>query len=408
MPQSSPSRLERGGRVVRHRGSAFDVARLPEGEREHQLREAALPWCRSGRGKRDRAFAGRERGVEIELFGCDVAEVGELLDPQLDRSVVVRGSEGELEEAPSLGDAVGQREVPPQRAEPNRDGRVGRVACVCKRRPQVVVLQLEAALPAQPFRPAQLDARLVGQCREVFGVRAAGGGEPAALGETLEHVLADRVEHVVAGGAAGERGRHDRLVDQRCNEIRDGRLVEAVPRCERDERRQGRAAAVNGQLLEQRLLVPVQKVVAPFHEPLQRGAGRVGGRAVTQERRAPLENGDELRETEHVHARGGELDRERQSVDAPGNLGSERDGLGVRLESGSRRARALEEKLDGRVLERRHGESRLARDVERFAARRHDPYLGTLREQRRRDPRCLVEHVLARVENDERFRISQP
>jgi hypothetical protein len=93
--------------------------------------------------------------------------------------------------------------------------------------------------------------------------------------ETLEHVLADRVEHVVAGGAAGERGRHDRLVDQRCNEIRDGRLVEAVPRCERDERRQGRAAAVNGQLLEQRLLVPVQEVVAPFHEPLQRGAGRV-------------------------------------------------------------------------------------------------------------------------------------
>ena len=38
-------RLERGGRVVRHRGSAFDVARLPKGEREHQLREAALPWC---------------------------------------------------------------------------------------------------------------------------------------------------------------------------------------------------------------------------------------------------------------------------------------------------------------------------------------------------------------------------
>ena len=196
------SRLERGGRVVRHRGSAFDVARLPEGEREHQLREAALPWCRSGRGKRDRAFAGRERGAEIELFGCDVAEVGELLDPQLDRSVIVRGREGELEEAPSLGDAVGQREVPPQRAEPNRDGRVGRVASVRQRSPEIVVLQLEAAFPAQPFRPAQLDARLVGQRREVFGVRAAGGGEPAALGETLEHVLADRVEHVVAGGAA--------------------------------------------------------------------------------------------------------------------------------------------------------------------------------------------------------------
>ena len=134
---------------------------------------------------------------------------------------------------------------------------------------------------------------------------------------------------------------------------------------------------------------------------MQRGAGRVRGRAVTQERRAPLEDGDELRETEHVHARGGELDRQRQSVDAPRNLGGERDGLGVRLESGSCRARALEEKLDGRGLERRHGDSHFARDVERLAARRQDPCLGTLREDSRRDPRCLVEHVLARVENEE-------
>src|SRR6185503_12830591 len=104
------------------------------------------------------------------------------------------------------------REVPPQRAEPNRDGRVGCVTSVLQRSPKVVIFQLESAFPAQPFRPAQLDARLVGQRREVLGVRAAGGYEAAALGETLEHVLADRVEHVVAGGAAAEGGRHDRLV----------------------------------------------------------------------------------------------------------------------------------------------------------------------------------------------------
>ena len=164
---------------------------------------------------------------------------------------------------------------------------------------------------------------------------------------------------------------------------------------------EGRAAAVDGQLLDQRLLVRVQEVVAPFDEPLQRGAGRVRGRGVAQERRAPVEDGDELRETEHVHPGGGELDRERQSVDAPGDLGGERDGLGIRLESGSCRARTLEEELDGRVLERRHGESHLARDVEHLAARRQDPGPGTLREDRRRDPRCLVEHVLARVENEE-------
>jgi hypothetical protein len=93
----------------------------------------------------------------------------------------------------------------------------------------------------------------------------------------------------------------------------------------------------------------VQEVVAPFHEPLQRRAGRVGGRGVTRERRASFEDGRELREPEHVHARRGELDRQRQSVDALGDLGSERGGLGVRLESGSCRARTLEEQLDGTV-----------------------------------------------------------
>jgi hypothetical protein len=158
---------------------------------------------------------------------------------------------------------------------------------------------------------------------------------------------------------------------------------------------------MNGQLLEQRLLVPVQEVVAPFHEPLQRGAGRIRGRAVAQQLRATLEDGDELRETEHVHARGCELDRQRQPVDAPGDLGGERDGLGVRLEPGSCRARTLEEELDRRRLQRHHRESRLARGVERLAARRQDPGPGTLRKDRRGDPRCLVEHVLARVEHDE-------
>ena len=107
MPQSSrPPRTS--GRVVGRRGGPFGVARLPERKREHQLREAALPRSRCVRGERDRAFPGHERRVEIELFRCDVAEVGELLDPQLHRGVVVRGGEGELEEAPPLGDAIGR------------------------------------------------------------------------------------------------------------------------------------------------------------------------------------------------------------------------------------------------------------------------------------------------------------
>ena len=107
---------------------------------------------------------------------------------------------------------------------------------------------------------------------------------------------------------------------------------------------------MHGELLEQRLLVAVQEVVAPVDERFQRGAARVGGGAVAQECRASLEDRDELDEPEHVHARGGELDRERQPVHAPRDLGRERDVLGVGLEPGPRRPRALDEKVDGRDL----------------------------------------------------------
>ena len=105
--------------------------------------------------------------------------------------------------------------------------------------------------------------------------------------------------------------------------------------------------------MEQRLLVAVQEVVAPLDELLQRGAGRVGGRAVAQERRAALEDRDELGEPEHVDPCGGELDRERQPVDATGDLGRERDSLAVRLEARPCRARTLEEQLHGRRASRR-------------------------------------------------------
>ena len=105
---------------------------------------------------------------------------------------------------------------------------------------------------------------------------------------------------------------------------------------------------MDGELLQQRLLVAVQEVVAPVHELLQCGARRIGSRAVAQERRAPLEDGDELRQPEHVHARRGELDPERQAVHPPDDLGSERGGVRVRLETGPRRPRPLEEQVDGR------------------------------------------------------------
>ena len=221
-------RLERGRRVSRHRVSAFADAGLRKREGERQLREPQLPGSRGRRGERERALARRQRGVEIELLGRQIAEAREQLDPQLHRCVIARRRQREIEEAPSLGNAPGQAEVPRQRSEPNRDARVRRVPRVRERGPEIVVLERQPALAAQPIRPAQVRPRVVGEGREVVGVGGASGGEPAALGKTLEHVVAHRVEHVVTGDAARERRRHDRLVDKRSNEVRDGRLAEAV------------------------------------------------------------------------------------------------------------------------------------------------------------------------------------
>jgi hypothetical protein len=98
------------------------------------------------------------------------------------------------------------------------------------------------------------------------------------------------------------------------------------------------------------------------------------------------------------------------SPSTSGDLGHERQVLGVRLEAGPCRPRPFDEELDGRGArsrgavigerERRDGHAGFACHAKRLAARGQDANPGTLREQRRGDPRCLAEHVLTRVEHD--------
>ena len=174
---------------------------------------------------------------------------------------------------------------------------------------------------------------------------------------------------------------------------------------------------MDGQQLDELLLVSVQEVVAPGHEPLQRRAGRVARRRVPPECRTTLEHRDDLAEPEHVHTRGGELDGQRQSVQAPRDLRGHADRLGVKLEARPRRPRPLEEELDRRGApdlrplltdqQRCDRDPHLAGDAKRLAARRQDPHRRALGKQRRRDPRCLVEHVLARIEHDQDARTAK-
>ena len=152
------------------------------------------------------------------------------------------------------------------------------------------MLEVEPVEPGLPFASAKFRPCCVGERREVLGVRPPGGGEAAALGKTLERVVTHRVEQVVARTFGGERHREDRLVDEHAEEVRDRRLVEPFARTDGVERRQRRAAAVHRDLVEQRLLVRVQEVVAPLHERPERGAARVRRRPVAKQPEAALDD----------------------------------------------------------------------------------------------------------------------
>ncbi|HEX6578680.1 MAG TPA: hypothetical protein VF082_09960 [Jiangellaceae bacterium] len=98
-------------------------------------------------------------------------------------------------------------------------------------------------------------------------------------------------------------------------------------------------------LVEQRLLVRMQEVMAPLHERGDGRAGRVGCRPVAEELEAVLDEGKDLREAEDVGARGRELDREGQPVDLAADLRHERGVLRRELESRSRCPCTLDEQL---------------------------------------------------------------
>ena len=79
----------------------------------------------------------------------------------------------------------------------------------------------------------------------------------------------------------------------------------------RDECGERRTASVYRDMVEQGLLVGMQEVVAPFDECPKRGTPRIRGRPLVEKIEAAPDEGDELREPEHVDPRSGELYGER-------------------------------------------------------------------------------------------------
>jgi hypothetical protein len=224
-----------------------------------------------------------------------------------------------------------------------------------ERRAQVVevaVEPVELLARGAGAEDAALLARRRGAHRRHPQVR---GNRLAALGRPLAQVAAHRHEHREArlgrrarrsmqqaaiheGGERGERIELERREHAAIPALGrlDGRHVEAVG--------EGRQPA------QQRLLVGLQQVVAPIEgaaqRPLARGeVARADG--VQPDRRVPARQHG--RRGQHRHAGGRELDRQRQAIQAPADLGHRRDDVGRELEARVARPGADDEQRDGRA-----------------------------------------------------------
>ena len=138
-----------------------------------------------------------------------------------------------------------------------------------------------------------------------------------------------------------------------------------------------------------------EQVVAPVDRRAERLlARRLVARPAGEQLEAPLEPGEQRLRREQLRARGRELDRERQAVEADADLGDRGRVRGRHGEVGLDRLRALDEERDRVVLrellelrqvrrvgqaERRHLELVLAGEPERRAARGEQLHAGAPR-----------------------------
>ena len=176
-------------------------------------------------------------------------------------------------------------------------------------------------------RPGECGAKVLGLVDQVvvvgsralekeLGVRAAARVD---VGQMLEGVLTDRLEQREAAGRAAA---HEALVDERC----DGLHVTA----ERFGRVDREAAGENGEPRQQVALVRLRELVAPVERRAQRplAFGQVAG-ASREEVERLLEAAGDRPDREELDPCCGELDRERQPVEATADLGD----IGRRLSS---------------------------------------------------------------------------
>ena len=163
-----------------------------------------------------------------------------------------------------------------RRAEAEREPGVGREGVLDRRR-QVGSLGVEELEELELATGLQVGACLFGQGEEAVAMAGAQRLLLAGLGEPLEPILAHGFEQAVAGPGVALLGEHQRLVDQRAEQLEHLLALDPVAGAdllgslERKAAGEDREAAKQGPLgIREQLMAPVDRGA----QGLKPGAGR--------------------------------------------------------------------------------------------------------------------------------------
>ena len=219
------------------------------------------------------------------------------------------------------------------------------------------------------------------------------------LGQLVRRVLADGGEQVVALAVHLEQ----RLVREPAQQVEHLARRDAAERGDLFGRGQGESADEDREPAEHRPFLAVEQLIRPVEGGAQRlVAGRRRPGAAGQHAEHVVEPPRELPDRQHPHPGGGQLDRQRQPVEARAHLS---DRLPARVGDGEgRRDKArpvLEQPRRVRALERRYRPGAFALDAERLPAGGEHGQRRALGEQVLGEARDLRGQVLAVVEHHE-------
>jgi len=175
------------------------------------------------------------------------------------------------------------------------------------------VLLLQPVEPGDLLRSMQRGSGRLGERQKAPGMGVLGGPRLAALGEALQGILADRLQHGEAQLAACARAALDQLlVEKRVQRVQQRGGERAHRVAQRLRGLEGPASGEDSQPAKEQLLAEVEQAIAPLDGGAQRALalGQVAW-AAREDRQPVVEPGQQHARGKQRRARRRQLDGER-------------------------------------------------------------------------------------------------